>query len=76
MNFRSDIEMLENELDVLKQQVSLTSENWADPVQRRFYGQFIDTLPEEVNAFINSLEELNLQFENAERNIMELQNRL
>jgi hypothetical protein len=76
MNFRPDIEILENEFGVLNQQVALTSENWTDLVQIRFYEQFINTIPKEAIAFMNSLEELSLSFENAERNIIELQNRL
>ena len=73
MSFQPDKLQLESSFDVLKQQTSLTSENWVDPVQSRFYEQFINSLPKEFLAFINSLVKLEKSFENAEQRINDLQ---
>ncbi len=72
MSFQLDIANLKNQYDVLRQQSSSTMENWNDPVQRRFYDQFISTLPSEVMAFLNALNKLDSSFENAEQKINEL----
>lgn len=72
MSFKPDIANLKNQYDVLKQQSYSTMENWNDPVQRKFYDQFINTLPNEVMAFLNALNKLDSLFENAEQKINEL----
>ena len=73
MSFQPDKLQLESSFDVLKQQTSLTSENWVDPVQRRFYDQFINSLPKEFLTFMTSLEKLDKSFEIAEQHINDLQ---
>ena len=73
MSFQPDKLRLENEFEVLKQQSSSTSENWDDSVRRRFYDQFIDSLPKQFMAYINELNKLDGAFESSERNISELQ---
>lgn len=72
MSFQSNKSDLENSFDVLKQQSSSTSENWDDPVQRRFYEQFINSLPKEFHAYITELSKLDKSFENAEQSINSL----
>ena len=72
MSFQSNKLDLENSFDVLKQQSSSTSENWDDPVQRRFYEQFINSLPKEFNAYITELSKLDKSFHNAEQSINNL----
>jgi hypothetical protein len=73
MSFQSNKSELENSFDVLKQKSSSTSENWDDPVQRRFYEQFINSLPKEFHAYITALSKLDKSFENAEQSINNLQ---
>jgi hypothetical protein len=73
MSFQPDKSELESKFDVLKQQASLTMESWNDLVQRRFYKQFIDTLPKEFFAYISSLNKLDKSFETAEQHINNLQ---
>lgn len=73
MSFQSNKFELENSFDVLKQQSTSTSANWDDPVQRRFYEQFIDSLPKEFYAYITELYKLDKSFENAEQSIKNLQ---
>jgi len=73
MSFQSDKLKLENEFSVLKQQASSTMENWDDQVQRRFYEQFINSLPKEFFAYINELNNLDKSFEFAEEKINNLQ---
>ena len=72
MSFQPDKTQLESSFDVLKQQTSSTSEEWNDPVQRRFYEQFINTLPKEFNAYINELHKLDKSFVTAEQRISNL----
>ena len=72
MSFQPDISQLESSFDVLKQQASSTFENWDDPIQRRFYEQFINSLPKEVLAYINELNKLDKSFETAEQHINNL----
>lgn len=69
MSFQADKSQLENEFAVLKQQTIQTNEGWDDPVQRRFYDQFIKTLPKEFYAYINELNKLDKSFEKAEQTI-------
>jgi hypothetical protein len=69
MNFQSDQHQLERAFDVLKQQTYETSENWKDSVQKRFYDQFIDTLPKEFSNYINSLIKLDKSFETSKHHI-------
>ena len=72
MSFQSDKSKLESEFDVLKQQASSTVESWDDPVQRRFYEQFVNSLPKDFFAFINELNKLDKSFESAEQQINNL----
>jgi len=72
MNFQSEQLRLENEFDVLKQMASQTNEAWNDPVQLRFYDQFLDNFPKEFRAYITELSKLDKSFEIAERTINEL----
>lgn len=72
MSFQPDKSQLECSFDVLKQQASSTFENWDDPIQRRFYDQFINSLPKEFLAFINELNKLDQSFESAEQHINDL----
>lgn len=73
MSFQSDKSQLENAFAVLKQQSSLTNEEWKDSVQERFYEQFIVSLPKEFYSYINALSKLDKSFEFAEQNINYLQ---
>lgn len=73
MSFRSDKSKLECEIDVLKQQASSTVESWDDPVQRRFYEQFVNSLPKEFQTYINELVKLGKSFEKAEETIRSLE---
>jgi len=73
MSFQSDKSKLESEFDVLKQQASSTFEDWDDPVQRRFYEQFINSLPRDFFSFIHELNKLDKSFESAEQQIYKLQ---
>lgn len=73
MSFQIDIANLENDYGVLKQQASSTSESWDDPVQRKFYEQFVNTLPSEFAGFLNALRRLDTFFESTEQNIGELE---
>lgn len=69
MSFQNDKTNLESAFDVLKQQSASTLENWDDPVQRRFYEQFINSLPKEFYAYISELSKLDKSFEKAEQTI-------
>jgi hypothetical protein len=73
MSFQPDKTLLKSAFAELTQQASSTTESWGDPVQRRFYGQFIDSLPREFMAFINAVDKLDKSFERAEQNISGLQ---
>jgi hypothetical protein len=73
MSFQPNKSQLESSFDVLKQQASSTFENWDDPVQRRFYEQFINSLPRDFFAFIAELNKLDKSFESAEQQISNLQ---
>ena len=66
MSFQVDKNRLESKFEVLKQQSASTFENWEDPVQRRFYEQFINTLPKEFKTYIDELSKLDKTFERAE----------
>jgi hypothetical protein len=72
MSLQVEKQQLENEFSILSQQASQTSEAWNDPVQRRFYDQFINNMPKEFAHFINELHKLDTSFENAERVIASL----
>lgn len=72
MSFQPDKSQLESSFDVLKQQASSSSEDWSDPVQRRFYEQFINPLPKLFLEYINELNKLDKSFETAEQNISSL----
>lgn len=72
MSFKSNRTYLENAFDILKQQSASTLENWNDPVQRRFYEQFINSLPKEVNIFLTELSKIDNSFEKAEQTINNL----
>ena len=74
MNFKPKISEIKSDFSVLKHQISLTSENWNDPVQKKYYKQFLDSLPKEFNNYIKSLEELDITFELAEKIIENLKN--
>jgi flagellar biosynthesis chaperone FliJ len=71
MSFQEDKSHLESAFSALKQQISSTSENWNDSVQRRFYQQFLDSLPKEFLAYINNLDKLDKSFETAEKNLLQ-----
>jgi hypothetical protein len=73
MSFQPDKSKLENEFDVLKQQASSTCESWDDPVQRRFYEQFVNSLPKEFVVYTNAINKLDKLFETAEQHINNLQ---
>ena len=73
MSFHSYRTYLENAFDVLQQQSASTIENWEDPVQRRFYEQFINSLPKEIHAYLTELTKLDKSFEKAEQAINNLQ---
>ncbi len=70
MSFLVDKIQLENEFAVLKQQIIQTNEAWDDPVQQRFYCQFVDILIEEFHAYVNELSKLDKAFEKAEQAII------
>ncbi len=72
MSFQHDKSQLESSFDVLKQQASSSSEDWSDPVQKRFYEQFINPLPKLFLEYINELNKLDKSFEKAEQNISSL----
>lgn len=72
MSLQQNLAEIENILAVLKQQSISTSNNWNDPVQVKFYEQFIDSLPNEVINYIKSLDNLNKEFESTERIINDL----
>lgn len=72
MSFQSNKADLENTFAVLKQQAASTHENWNDAVQRRFYEQFIDSLPKDACAFLSELSKLDKLFEKAEQTINNL----
>ncbi len=72
MSFQPDKSQLESSFVVLKQQTISTFENWDDPVQRRFYEQFINSLPKEFLTYINELNKLDISFETTEQNINDL----
>lgn len=73
MSFQSDKVNLEGAFAVLKQQSASTFENWDDPIQRRFYEQFINSLPKEFHAYLTELSKLDKSFEKAEQAINGLQ---
>ena len=73
MSFESDISHLENAFAALRAQSSSTNENWVDPVQERFYEQFINPLPKLFSEYINELSKLDKSFETVEQNISNLQ---
>lgn len=73
MSFQSNKTYLESAFDVLKQQSASTFESWDDPVQRRFYEQFINSLPKEVHAYLIELSKIDKSFEKAEQTINNLQ---
>jgi len=73
MSFQQEKSELESQYDVLKQQASTTMESWDDPVQRRFYEQFVNSLPKEFFAYTSSLNKLDKSFETAEQHIYNLQ---
>ena len=74
MSFKPTILDILNDFSILKQQIALTSENWNDSVQMKFYKQFLNPLPREFSNYVKSLENLDKVFESAERTIDELLN--
>ena len=74
MNFQSFKINLEDEFVALKQQESLTRDNWKDSVQKRFYEEYINELPAEFQSYINALDKLEEAFQRAEKNIEKLNN--
>jgi len=72
MSFQPNKSQLESSYDVLKQQASSTLENWDDPIQRRFYEQFVNSLPRDLLAFVAELNKLDKSFESAEQQINNL----
>jgi hypothetical protein len=73
MNFQGDKANIESAFDVLKQQSATTFENWDDPVQRRFYEQFINFLPRDVLTYLTELSKIDKSFDRAEQIINTLQ---
>jgi len=73
MSFQSNRTYIESAFDVLKQQSVSTSENWDDPVQRRYYEQFINFLPKEVHTYLTELSKIDKSFEKVEQTINNLQ---
>lgn len=67
MSFQINMAGFKISAEILNQQAAATKENWNDPVQRRFYNEFIDTLPAELMNYLNALNRLDSGFENAER---------
>ncbi|MEI8203260.1 MAG: hypothetical protein WCH34_09630, partial [Bacteroidota bacterium] len=63
---------LKEDFSVLNNQTLETSEHWNDSVQRRFYEQFINSLPKEFQSYINELDRLDKIFESAEHKINSL----
>lgn len=63
---------MRNEFGILKHRIAQTSEAWNDSVQRKFYAQFLDNLPNEFQHYMAALTGLNEAFEDAERVIYEL----
>lgn len=72
MSFQKNKINLEKAFHLLQQQSRSTSESWNDPVQKRFYEQFIDSIPQEFNVYLSQLSELEKLFENTEYTIKEL----
>jgi hypothetical protein len=72
MSFQADISQLESAFIGLKQRTGATTESWNDQVQKRFYEQFIDTLPKEFAAFTDALNRLDKILEVAEQRIRSL----
>ncbi len=72
MSFQSNRTYIESAYDVLKQQAVSTSENWDDPVQRRYYEQYINSLPNEVHTYLTELSKIDKSFERAEQTINNL----
>lgn len=72
MSFQSNKTYIESAFDVLKQQTVSTSENWNDTVQRRYYEQFINSLPKEVHTYLTELSKIDKSFEKAEQTINNL----
>ncbi len=73
MSFQLQKTHLENIFKILQQQSESTAESWNDPVQRRFYEEFINSLPKEFIAYINELTRIGKSFEQAEQHISRLQ---
>ena len=76
MIFRNNIIQLEDAFKVLNQQSLSTSEMWNDPVKKKFYEQFIDSLPTEINECISILYNIDSTFEKAEQIINDLSNNI
>jgi hypothetical protein len=72
MNFQTNKANLDNILQLLKVQSEETSESWNDSVQRRFYEQFIHSLPRELSTFQVELAKLDACFEKIEEIIQHL----
>lgn len=73
MSFQAEKSQLESAFVVLKQRAGSAAESWNDPVQKRFYEQFIETLPKEFTVFIDALNRLDKAFEAAEQRIGNLE---
>lgn len=72
MSIQSTQLSMENEFKVLKDRISQTSEAWDDPVQKKFYGQFLDNIPKEFQHYMAVLTKLDEIFDRAERRIQKL----
>lgn len=69
MSFKPNKSQLVCSLDVFKQQASATSNNWDDPIQKRFYEEFVSPISHKFYAYIAELDKLDNHFESAERQI-------
>jgi hypothetical protein len=73
-NLRSDIEQLQRQFDLMKRQALLTQGSWDDPVQAKFYEQFIWSLEVEFKRYLETFIELERNVANIEKNINDLKN--
>jgi len=58
MSIRELQQDFENEKKLLYKQFVKTQNNWNDPVQRRFYGEYIREFDKIIPSFISSISEL------------------
>lgn len=65
MNIQSERNSIAMELANLNRQASETASGWNDSVKHKFYQQFIDYFPGEVNSFLFDLDKLNSDLRSA-----------